>query len=324
MGPETQAEEPELEPGGSPAASSDAPSTRDSPQRSVLTSPRVRAQKPPTWANLPHRNLSEQAFAAATTATDKLAWSTFRVECLKFPVATTLENIDRVLLRWKGKALNTRERYLNSLLKVLQYRAPRHWRISKGEAHLLRRRFLREKTQQTAQVRRAYPMTHKMLSKLMRSRQAIEVKMVVLLCWLTASRFDDVTRDTTELRNIQGYQCLYIPYSKADAVGVYKFLPKHVVLPLPSIPHVSYQLVLQALRSVDARLSAHSPRRGACTALADMGFSHAKIARLSGHMTLAKKAEKGLISYIEPRPRQPIPRMQRLLVSKLWTAEMQA
>lgn len=271
--------------------------------------------------------LAKGAFAKTTTATDKLVWKTFRSVVIDNNFVQADKAALTTIRTWATKRANTRERYTRALVKMLKYHAPSEWRLSTSAAYLLLRR-ARRRSPNDLPPRKAVAARPVMIRRIL-VNQAVpsEVKAAILLAWTSCSRIDDVTRPTTTVQRIPGAVRVFMRFSKTDQIGegLTKFLDSRMwnlwthLVPSGRLK-VSNQRVYRWVKHSDRRLSNHSFRRGAATFLATRGFSNLLIARLSGHTTVETRAERGIRSYVEPRPAQPIGTIQRHMSLRLLQA----
>lgn len=161
---------------------------------------------------------------------------------------------------------------------------------------------------------------------LMRSRISAAAKQLALLCFISASRVDDVTRCSTLLTMQGGAVLMTLGTSKTDwkGVGSYKYLTHGYAAwclqhHLQLKPCITYRQLVAEIQRVNPILTGHSFRRGAATTLASQGVSNSRIAFLSGHATTRTKNERGVNSYVQHHRHQPFPRLQRSLSNTLYT-----
>lgn len=286
--------------------------------------PTRRHKLPPAWTQLPLAKLSQRAFAATTTQADRRAWNCFREVAREFPDSKVTHVLKCTIRRWEHLKATTRQRYVHALLKVMTYMAPSEWHVSPEEAYLIRR-MSKRRSPEDLTTHRAWAITPEMMIKVLQhSKVEVSNKGIVLLAWLTASRMDDILRTSTSFRWDRTTLRMHIGLAKNDqeARGFTKFIPKWIArilvrfVPNFQRPSTAKKLI-QQLKKVDNRLSGHSMRRGAATTLANKGYSHTQITRLTGHRSRHTEAEKGVMSYIEPQAQQPTGRLQQQMMNSL-------
>jgi integrase len=214
---------------------------------------------------------------------------------------------------WRHLKPTTQDRYAKALTKVLQYLVPPEWRLPKETAYLLRRMARRRKA--VVAVKRAFAVSFAGVQALLQANISEEIKVYAVLLFVSASRFDDLWRETTTIERQEKCLKLHIPISKSDPDG--EGLTKYLQLDqywsdkVLAYQRVPYRTFLKTIQVVNPRLTAHSFRRGACTKLASAGYANKQIARLTGHKSSETNDERSIRVYIDPSPNQPIGRLQR-------------
>lgn len=113
--------------------------------------------------------------------------------------------------------------------------------------------------------------------------------------------------------------CLEMGRFKSDIFAEKKLVKylhtPHAQLQMAVTQQVSYGSLYQALRNSVPHLTPHSFRRGACTRLANLGFSPETIAQLTLH---SDGLQGSVRRYIETAPQQAQPHLQLELSRLLW------
>lgn len=149
------------------------------------------------------------------------------------------------------------------------------------------------------------------------------VQRTLLLLFLGACRHADLLRvqclHSTAI--IRGVIMLQWGAFKSDRYGLRAYA-KFLFLP-PRYRHLfkdwtiaTYREVYRHIKFHYGELSVHSLRRGACTLLAELGFTMSEIALLTGH-TPTSDPSLGVRRYVDPSEKQPESQLQLRMSSAL-------
>ena len=160
------------------------------------------------------------------------------------------------------------------------------------------------------QTRRAVAITPQQLNYAL-TKVPEPIARAIVLMWISASRHKDLLRvhQTQAAHIYRGVILLQWAAFKSDRYGI-RAVCKFCFIP-PRFRHLfkewniaTYQQVYYHLKKISQDLTVHSLRRGACTLLAEAGFSMEEIGMLTGH-TPTTDPHLAVRRYIDPLENQP-------------------
>jgi len=175
--------------------------------------------------------------------------------------------------------------------------------------------------------RRATPITVDQMASLLNRNLPEEVKNTIWVLWISASRHSDLTKIDSQVW-WDGDICQWLMGAfKSDRYGlraVSKFLtilnrPLRAWMRKKPTRWATYRTVLAQVKKLNADLTVHSIRRGAVTALANMGYSMKEIEYLTAHTPTDDK-HLAVRRYVDPTPHQPESKLQIKMSAELGRA----
>jgi hypothetical protein len=183
----------------------------------------------------------------------------------------------------------------------------------------------------THRPRRAVAATPSMVEAMRSQKGPKRIKMLALLTFVSASRFDDLTRKflgrptTTVTVRDKSTIRVKLPVDKGQPFGrrAVKWLKCPNLIRLFSLPKgrvyladISYGSFLRHTKRVQ-KWTGHSGRRGACTQLSRMGFDLRRIQALTLHSGSESKALESIRQYVEISRHMPEARRQLRMSGRL-------
>lgn len=174
---------------------------------------------------------------------------------------------------------------------------------------------------------RAIPMSICQMKKLMTQSLPVDVKKTIWSMWISASRHVDLLKIDNQVWWQKGVCQWLMGTFKSDRYGlraVSKFLTvidreTRLWMRISPFRWATYRTVLYHLKKFDGDLTVHSVRRGAVTALANMGYSMKEIELMTAHTPTDDK-HLAVRRYIDPTPNQPESKLQLRMSADLGKA----
>lgn len=263
--------------------------------------------------------LFSHAFARSTVARDEATYDEIRKLARRLGEH---EAVKVAIHRWAALAPSTYLRYVKSLTKlVTHYRAVE---LPPGHSPFLLLRMAKLRNASHRPRRAWVPPVHVIRKMTTTGRKAM--RLLTAMCLVSASRFDDLTLETTRIRVLSPTLIrVSLPVDKGRPLGrkASKFLECPRMIRSAQLPmgrlrfKASYTALMRHLKAIHPQLSAHSMRRAACTLLSRRGWSLSHIQSLTLHSGLQTRSVETVARYVDIHPSMPEARRQRRLSAYL-------
>lgn len=251
------------------------------------------------------------AFAKTTVSRDRRVYEEFRA--LAKSLGSQRKAAAACLEKWAHKCPTTKVGYVKSLAKMAKHygrsciRLPRNWSFLAIRSAKLAAAPHKPKR---AQVLTSQNLRAMLLNKLISRR----TRLLALLTFLSASRFDDLSRKTTKVQVLTSSIIrIALPVDKGNPFG--RQAHKYVFAkPLIARFHLRrgtiklntpYTHFLRATKSISRSWTGHSGRRTATTTLSRKGFNLREIQALTLHSGLEARSLHSTRQYVQTSRRTP-------------------
>jgi hypothetical protein len=266
--------------------------------------------------------LFEKAFAKTTVSRDRRVYKEFRA--LSKQLGCQKQAAHAALNRWSRYSPTTSVGYVKSLKKLATHyghiRLPRNWGFLALRSAKL--------TAASHKPRRAKVLTKANLKTLLLSKTiSRRTRLLAALTFLSASRYDDLTRATTKCTvTSKAILRIRMPVDKGNPFGrvAYKYIYAKKLIDHFRLSknervnvQVPYKCFLQAIKSVTPAWTGHSGRRTATTVLSRKGYSLQEIQGLTLHSGIMSRALHSTRQYVDSSSKTPESRAQTRLSQAL-------